>query len=77
MNKEKDMRELTSLLNAVPDSYFDFVLAIINYAKKKETRMMNVLDYLHTHPSAMSSDVVQFVAGQSDFYEDAAYMKVG
>ena len=32
------MEELTALLNAIDDSYYDFVSAMINYAAKKPTR---------------------------------------
>ncbi len=70
------MEELKTLLNNVEDSYFDFVSAMLHYAEKKETRQKELLQYMHTHPHALSSDIVKFVSLQDDFSEDAAYMKV-
>ena len=66
------MEELTALLNAIDDSYYDFVSAMINYAAKKPTRQN-----IKNTPNLKSSDVVRFVSEQNDFFEDAAYMEVG
>ena len=71
------MKELTELLNAIEDSYFDFVSAILHYAEKKESRREILLAYLKENPNVKSSDVVKFVSDQPDFFEDAAYGKVG
>jgi hypothetical protein len=70
------MEELKTLLNNVEDSYFDFVSAMLHYAEKKESRQNALLHYLHTHPNALSSEIIKFVSLQDDFAEDAAYMKV-
>ncbi|MBQ8084737.1 MAG: hypothetical protein IJ232_01365 [Lachnospiraceae bacterium] len=70
------MQELTRMLNDVSDSYYDFVVAMLHYAKKS-----NHLDimkkYIIDNPSATTSDIIGFVSDQPDFYEDAAYSKVG
>ena len=71
------MEELTALLNAIDDSYYDFVSAMINYAEKKPTRQKLLVDYIKNTPNLKSSDVVRFVSEQNDFFEDAAYMEVG
>ena len=71
------MEELTKMLNNIADSYYDFVLAVTQYAKRKPERLEKVLNYLKDNPNATSSDVVEFVSDQTDFYEDAAYMRVG
>lgn len=71
------MEELTALLNAIDDSYYDFVSAMINYAAKKITRQKLLVDYIKNTPNLKSSDVVRFVSEQNDFFEDAAYMEVG
>ena len=71
------MNELSSLLNEIEDTYFDFVSAILHYAEKKESRQIVLLDFLKSHPDAKSSDVVKFVSEQPDFSEDASYMQVG
>ena len=70
------MEELIALLNNIEDSYYDFVSAMVKYAEKKTSRLRCMLDFLHENPSAKSSDVVKFVSDQSDFMEDAAFMKV-
>lgn len=71
------MKELTNLLNKVEDSYFDFVYAMLNYAKKREDRRNALVGYLKEHPDAKSADIILFVSEQPDFEEDAAYMNVG
>ncbi|MCR5221875.1 MAG: hypothetical protein K6D90_03345 [Lachnospiraceae bacterium] len=71
------MKELAELLNAIEDSYFDFVSAILHYAEKKQSRQDILLAYLRDHTNVKSSDVVKFVSDQPDFFEDAAFGKVG
>lgn len=71
------MEELTALLNAIDESYYDFVSAMINYAAKKPIRQKLLVDYIKNTPNLKSSDVVRFVSEQNDFFEDAAYMEVG
>ena len=69
------MQELIEKLNAIPNSYFDFVSAIVSYTKKKPERLKTVLQFLNENPEASSSDVICFVANQPDFAEDAACMQ--
>lgn len=64
------MEELKEMLINVNDSYFDFVLGIMNYAGKKPERLSVVKKYLAEHKDATSSDIVEFVSSQPDFYED-------
>ena len=71
------MNELSALLNAIEDSYYDFVSAVLHYAGKKESRQKTLISYIKANPGLSSSDVVKFVSDQPDFYEDAAYMNVG
>ena len=66
------MEELTALLNGIEDSYFDFVLAMQQYARKKPSRLETLINYMKNNPNAKSSDVINFVSEQPDFYEDAA-----
>ena len=70
------MEELIKLLNNIDDSYDDFVSAVIHYSMKKTSRMDAVLGFLKDNPYAKSSDVIAFVSQQSDFWEDAAQVKV-
>lgn len=71
------MNELSALLNAIEDSYYDFVSAVLHYAGEKESRQKTLISYIKANPGLSSSDVVKFVSDQPDFYEDAAYMNVG
>lgn len=64
------MEELMKKLNAIPDAYFDFVMGIIAYAKRKPERLEKVLNFLDASDDVKSSDVVAFVMSQPDFYED-------
>lgn len=66
------MNEMTIMLNNVKDSYYDFVVAVLNYVKKKQFRMENVKDYLVKNPEASTSDILEFISNQADFYEDDA-----
>lgn len=66
------MEELTRLLNAVSDSYYDFVTAMLKYASKKESRMRILTEYLKENTKATTSDIIFFVSTQEDFFEDAA-----
>lgn len=69
------MEELTAMLNSIDDAYFDFVTAMLHYAGKKESRKEALIEFLRSHPEAISIDVVRFVSEQGDFAEDVAYMK--
>ena len=63
------MDELYAKLNAIPDSYFGFVMGIISYAKRKPERLDKVLRYLNEAPNPTSSHDVKFVMEQPDFHE--------
>ena len=60
-------------LNNVADSYYGFVVAVLTYVKNKESRLEVVESYMNEHPSALTSDILEFISKQDDFYEDAAY----
>ena len=64
------MNELTKMLNNVSDSYYDFVIAALTYAKKKESRMKLLKNFLSNNPDATTSEVLSFISEQKDFYED-------
>jgi len=71
------MEELTMLLNNVSDSYFDFVDSILDYAGRKKERLQVVLEFVKSNPSAKTSDIIEFVSNQADFFEDSAQVKIG
>ena len=64
------MENLTIRLEAVEDSYYGFVVAVLNYVKKKESRFKVVDKFLREHPKALSSDILEFISYQDDFYDD-------
>lgn len=67
------MEAFTIKLNNVADSYYGFVAAVLTYVKNKESRLKVVESYMNNNPSALSSDILEFISEQNDFYEDAAY----
>lgn len=64
---------LRDKLRVVKDWYWEFEVAVINYAKKNPERMTNVLIFMISKPEATTSDILEFISNQPDFYEDAAY----
>ncbi|MCR5837064.1 MAG: hypothetical protein K6G88_11205 [Lachnospiraceae bacterium] len=69
------MKEFVLKLENISDSYYDFVVAVLTYVKKKSVRYDKVNDYLENNPNALTSDVLAFISEQDDFYEDAAYVE--
>ena len=69
------MEELTKLLNNVQGSYYDFIVAMLHYAKKKKSRLIVLTDFIKKNKDLTTSDIIEFVSSQPDFFEDAAYTK--
>ena len=67
-----NMGELKKLLQNVGDSYNDFVMGMMNYADFNADREERLIGYLKNNPEALSSDIIEFVSKQADFYEDAS-----
>ena len=67
------MDKFTIRLNNVTDSYYGFVVAVLTYVKKKKSRLEAVENFMNDHPFAQSSEILEFISEQDDFYEDAAY----
>lgn len=67
------MEELRIRLNNVSDSYYDFVVAVMTYVKNKPSRLGVVEEYMIDNPNVLSSDILEFISKQDDFYEDASY----
>ena len=59
-------------LNNIKDTYYDFVIAVLTYVKKKESRLKAVESFMNENPNALTSDILEFISDQDDFYEDAA-----
>lgn len=60
-------------LNNVADSYYGFVAAVLTYVNNKESRLAVVEEYMDNNPLASTSDILEFISGQDDFYDDAVY----
>lgn len=69
------MDNITVRLNSVADSYYDFVVAVLTYINNKKSRLATVESFLEDNPSALSSDILEFISEQDDFYEDAAHVR--
>ena len=67
------MKKFTIRLNNVKDSYYSFVVAVLTYVKNKPSRLPIVEKFLDEHSDASTSDILEFISDQPDFYEDAAY----
>ena len=67
------MEEFAIRLSNVPDSYYGFVVAVLTYVKKKQSRYEVVEEFMNKNPLATTSDILEFISDQDDFYEDAAY----
>lgn len=64
------MEPLAIKLNNIPDSYYGFVVAVLTYVRNKESRLAVVEKYINNNPAALSSDILEFIAEQDDFYEE-------
>ena len=67
------MDSLKIKLLEVSDSYYDFVVACLTYAKKKDSRVKILSKFLDENPQATSSEVLSFIINQDDFDEDNIY----
>ena len=70
------MEEFVIRLNGIEDSYYDFIVAVLTYVKKKKSRADAVSEFMDDHPEAKTDDILDFISEQDDFYEDAAYARV-
>ena len=48
---------------------------MLHYAKKKKSRLVVLTDFIKKNKDLTTSDIIEFVSSQPDFYEDAAYTK--
>lgn len=66
------MEQFTIRLNNVADSYYGFIVAVLSYVKSKPYRLNTVSEYMDRNPNALSSDILEFISDQDDFYDDSA-----
>ena len=67
------MEQFAIKLSNIKGSYYSFVVAVLGYVKKKESRFDIVNKYIDENPDALTSDILDFISKQDDFYEDASY----
>ncbi len=67
------MEEFVTRLNKVDDAYYDFIVAVLSYVKRKKGRLETVSRYMDDHPEAGTSDILRFISDQPDFYDDDEY----
>ncbi len=70
------LEDLKQRLISIDRSYHAFVVGILVYAKKKQSRLDAVIEFIDTHDGITPSDVIEYVSHQPDFYEDSAPVKV-
>lgn len=65
------MNELKELLISVSDSYFDFVLGVLNYAKHSKGGCKVMIDFIRNNPDALTSDIIEYMLSREDYYDHA------
>ena len=64
------MDELKELLINVSDSYYDFVVSILSFAKKKDGRADQLTKFMKTHPEAQTSEIIEYVSKEMDLMSE-------
>lgn len=65
------MERLTELLNGVKDSYYDFVVGVLNYAKRNTKNTEDMISFIETHPEADSSTILEYMMNRPDYFDHA------
>ena len=68
------MERLKELLIGVKDSYYDFVVGVLNYAKRKESSCDAMVMFIENHPEALSSDILEYMLKREDYYDHAEHI---
>ena len=61
------MKRLIKRVKEIPDSYDDFVLGVINYAKQQPEHVFLLHRLLDENTNISSSDIIEFIYNQPDF----------
>jgi len=65
------MEKLTELLNNISDSYYDFVVSVLNYAKRNNKNTEAMIAFIENNPNALSSDVLEYMLSRDDYFDHA------
>lgn len=66
------MKELIQQLSNISDAYDDFILGVINYAKRNPAHIDILNNYMRNNRDLTSSDVIEFISSQPDFHTYSA-----
>lgn len=66
------MKELIQQLSNISDTYDDFILGTINYAKKDPSHIDILKDFMRGKTNLTSSDIIAFIISQPDFHSYSA-----
>ena len=66
------MDALISRLNSIPNSYYEFVDSVVDYAKSKASHLEVIMQYLDDNEESTPSDIIKFISTQPDFFDDDA-----
>ena len=69
------MEELFSKLIKIPNCYFGFVAGVIAYVKKKPEHIETVMNFLDTSDTLTTSDIIEFISDQPDFFDEDPRLK--
>ena len=65
------MEKLIELLGNVKDSYYDFVVGVLNYAKRNDRNLEDITVFIEEHPGADTSDIIEYIISRDDYYDHA------
>ena len=64
--------DFMDFIENVTDVYDGVVVTVLNYVKKKTSRLQTIKKFLDNNSDAQTSDILEYISTQDDFYEDAA-----
>ena len=73
------MKDLVMKLGNIPNAYDDFILGVINYAKRDKKNIKKISEYIDAKDNITTSDVIKYISEQPEFkeYNNKLTEKVG
>lgn len=65
------MDRLKELLNDVTDTYYDFVVGVLNYAKRNKSSQDAMTSFVENNPDARTSEILEYMISRDDYYDHA------
>ena len=66
------MDNLIHKLNSVSDTYDNFVLGVVNYAKRDPNHVTILHRFMDNNLNLTTSDIIEFIIQQPDFHNYSA-----